>query len=137
MGVRAGGNPRYANGHRRRMVRARVLGSGRPCWICGLPIDPSLPNLDPCQGVVDEALPVSQGGSPYQGANCLPAHRCCNAWRSTKPVPVVHAVQSMVSAMGGASTPPQWCAMARKAMAAARRRESVEQQAQVDTSTEW
>ena len=130
-------NPRYANGHRRRMVRARVLGQGRPCWICGLPIDPSLPNLDPCQGVVDEALPVSQGGSPYQGGNCLPAHRCCNAWRSTKPVAVVREVQSAIASMGGATTPQQCCAMARAVLAAIRRDKAIGLPQQVEQSTDW
>lgn len=111
-----GGNPRRTNGHRRDVLRARVLSRGDPCWVCGLPIDPAVPNLHPCQGVVDELVPVSQGGSPYHGGNCAPAHRCCNNWRKAKPVSVVRQVQAVVAAMGGASTPQEWCALARRVM---------------------
>ncbi len=130
-------NPRRANGHRRDALRARVLGRGEPCWICGLPIDPSLPNLHPCQGVVDEAVPVSQGGSPLDPDNCLPAHRCCNSWRSAKPVTVVREVQSAIASHGGAATPQQWCAMARAVLAAVRRGNALGLPQQVERSTDW
>lgn len=113
-------NPRRAYGHRRDALRARVLGRGEPCWICGLPIDPSEPNLSPCQGVVDELVPVSKGGSPLDPGNCAPTHRCCNAWRSDKPVALVRLVQSRVASLGGASDPLAWCAMARRVMPAIR-----------------
>ena len=56
----ADGNPRRSNGHRRDALRARVLARDGTCWMCGLPIDRSLPNLHPCQGVVDELVPVSR-----------------------------------------------------------------------------
>nr|DAE55154.1 MAG TPA: NinG protein [Caudoviricetes sp.] len=108
-------NPRRSNGHRRDALRRRVLGRGDPCWICGLPIDPSEPNLSPVQGVVDEVVPVSRGGSPYDPGNCRAAHRCCNAWRSSKPEAFVRLVQQRVSLMGGAGTPPAWCALAKRA----------------------
>ena len=130
-------NPRRANGHRRDALRARVLGRGDPCWICGLPIDPSLPNLNPCQGVVDEAVPVSQGGSPLDPGNCLPAHRCCNSWRGAKPVAVVREVQSAIASNGGATTPQQWCAMARAVLAAVRRGKAIGLPQQVEQSTDW
>ena len=135
----AGGgvNPRSANGHRRRVLRARVLGRGDPCWICGLPIDRSLPNLHPCQGVVDELVPVSHGGSPYQDANCAAAHRCCNNWRKTKPVAVVREVQRMVSMMGGAASPQGWCAMAARALAALRSGSAQALREQPCASTDW
>ena len=108
-------NPRRANGHRRDALRRRVLGRGDPCWICGLPIDPAEPNLSPCQGVADELVPVSKGGSPLDPGNCAPAHRCCNAWRSDKPVALVRLVQSRVASIGGAGDPLSWCALARRA----------------------
>ena len=113
-------NPRRANGHRRDALRARVLGRGEPCWICGLPIDPSEHNLSPVQGVVDELVPVSKGGSPLDPGNCAPTHRCCNAWRSAKSVSLVRLVQSRVASLGGASDPLAWCAMARRVMPAIR-----------------
>lgn len=60
----ADGNPRRSNGHRRDALRARVLARDGACWMCGLPIDRSLPNLHPCQGVVDVLEVVSREVSP-------------------------------------------------------------------------
>ena len=41
------GSSRYANGHRRRQLRARLRAQGLPCAICGQPIDYDLPAGDP------------------------------------------------------------------------------------------
>lgn len=79
------GNPRRANGARRTAIRARLKASGRPCGICGQPIDYSAPyrlpdgHINPFAFVVDEIVPVSRGGDPLDIANCQPAHYCCNA----------------------------------------------------------
>lgn len=106
--------------------------------MCGLPIDPSLPNLDPCQGVVDELVPVSQGGSPYQASNCVAAHRCCNNWRKAKPVGMVERVRAVVaSGMGGASSPQEWCAKARAALLAMRHGVSAVASEPPRPSTDW
>ena len=87
---------RYANGHRRRQVRAWLESQGLPCHICGQPIDYSLKWwVDPKDGKrkrhpmsfeVDELVPVSLGGSPYDKANLAPAHRICNQKRGNKVV---------------------------------------------------
>ena len=84
-------NPRYANGARRRAIRARWQAIGDPCHICGKPIDYSLGMVtDPRTGrrrphpmsfVVDEIVPVRFGGSPIDFANTRPAHWICNARR--------------------------------------------------------
>lgn len=79
------GNPRRANGHRRDQIRKRLKASGRPCALCGAPIDYAAPYLldngrvNPWCFVVDEVLPVSRGGDPLDIANCQPAHHLCNA----------------------------------------------------------
>lgn len=132
-----GGNPRRSNGWRRDQLRRRVLARGEPCWICGMPIDTSLPNLHPCQGVVDELVPVSRGGSPYEGANVAVAHRCCNSWRKTKPVAVVRQVQEVVARMGGAQTPQLWCVKAKQAQVLLARGEESAAMARPKTSTDW
>ena len=94
------GNPRYANGARRRKIRDRWKAIGAPCGICGKPIDYSLGYItDPVTGkrrphpmsfVVDEICPVSkwrEGGfsSAMEAAttfsNTRPAHYSCNARR--------------------------------------------------------
>ena len=85
------GNPRQSNGSLRRKQRARWKSLGLPCGICGKPIDYSLGMIvDPATGrkrphpmsfVVDEIVPVSQGGSPFEFSNTRPAHWICNARR--------------------------------------------------------
>lgn len=83
-------NPRNANGHRRRQLRARVLASEADCWLCGLPVDKGLHHLDPMAPEVDEVIPVSLGGDPLSRANTRLAHRICNQRRgngtNAKPV---------------------------------------------------
>lgn len=71
-------NVRYANGHRRRSIRARWASIGAPCALCGKPIDYSLPAGHPMSFEVDEIVPVSRGGDPLDFANTQPAHRICN-----------------------------------------------------------
>ena len=74
-------NPRYANGHRRRQLRTRVLIEEDCCWLCGGFVDKSLLFLDPWAAVIDEVIPVSKGGNPYDRSNVRLAHRRCNARR--------------------------------------------------------
>ena len=84
-------NPRYANGSRRRAIRARWKSIGAPCALCGKPIDYTLGMVtDPGTGirrphpmsfVVDETVPVSLGGDPLDFNNTRPAHWICNARR--------------------------------------------------------
>jgi 5-methylcytosine-specific restriction endonuclease McrA len=84
-------NPRYANGHRRRLLRARVLAEEDHCHICGRPVDKDLPYLHPWSAVVDELVAVSRGGSPYSRDNVRLAHRLCNVRRGngTRQRPVI------------------------------------------------
>jgi 5-methylcytosine-specific restriction endonuclease McrA len=77
-------NPRNANGHRRRQLRAKVLREEDHCGICGQWVDKTLDYLDPRAPEVDEIIPVSLGGSPYERTNCRLAHRLCNQKRSNK-----------------------------------------------------
>ncbi len=72
------GVSRYANGHRRRQLRARLKAQGMPCAICGGAIDYDLPAGDPMSFEVDEIIPVSLGGSCLDYENVQAAHRICN-----------------------------------------------------------
>ena len=74
-------NPRSTNGHRRRQLRARILEEEDVCWLCGKPVDKSLPHGLPGSAEVDEVQPVSLGGSPFDRTNCRLAHRLCNQRR--------------------------------------------------------
>ncbi|OOL29554.1 hypothetical protein GQ85_25195 [Rhodococcus rhodochrous] len=76
-------NPRRANGHRRSKLRARVLAEEDVCALCRRPVDKTLTlgpdgKPHPWRGEVDEIIPVSRGGSPYERANVQLAHRTCN-----------------------------------------------------------
>lgn len=77
-------NPRNANGNARRKLRARLRAEGRPCHICGLPIDYGLPAGDPWSFEVDELVPVSRGGDPLDYSNVDAAHRICNQRRGNR-----------------------------------------------------
>ena len=84
------GNPRRANGHRRDKVRARVLREESDCWLCGKPVDKTLPPYLEGSPEVDEIVPVSLGGDPFARANCRLSHRRCNNDRGngTRPAKV-------------------------------------------------
>lgn len=61
----------------------RVKAEETHCALCGGWVDPTLHHLDPQAGVVDEDIPRSRGGSPYERSNCHLMHRACNQWKST------------------------------------------------------
>ncbi len=92
-------NPRTANGHRRRKAIARMRALANPCGICGRPIDYNLAAGHPMAFEVDEIVPVSKGGSPYEFENLEAAHRICNQRRGNKPLAVARA---LCKAMGAA-----------------------------------
>jgi hypothetical protein len=87
-------NPRRS--YKRDVLWKRVKAMGMPCHICGLPIDYSLPARHPLSYELDEVVPVSKGGDPASLANCLPAHRCCNQWRSDRSMAAVESVRAEV-----------------------------------------
>lgn len=71
-------NPRYRHAAARRRVVAAVLASESTCYLCGRPVDKSLPAHLPGSPEVDEDIPVSRGGSPTARENCHLAHHSCN-----------------------------------------------------------
>lgn len=76
-------NPRYANGHRRRNLRTRVLREETHCGICSEPVDKAIPTPDPMSAEVDEIIPISLGGDPLDRRNVQLTHRVCNICKST------------------------------------------------------
>lgn len=116
-----GSNPRSANGSRRRSLLKRMRAVGAPCWICGLPIDYSLPARHPLSFECDELVPVSRGGSPYDPANCAAAHRCCNQWRSNRSVQTVERMRGEARERFGAWASPQAFCEAMRALKSSQR----------------
>lgn len=79
-------NSRYANGHRRRQLRARILATETTCGICGQTVDKTLGRQPdgtwhPLSPEIDEIIPVSLGGDPLARSNTRLAHRICNQRR--------------------------------------------------------
>lgn len=76
-------NPRRTNGAKRNAIRRRVLAYYDTCYICGQAVDKTLKTPHPLSAEVDEVIPVSRGGSPYDWNNVRLAHRACNRLKST------------------------------------------------------
>lgn len=74
-------NPHNGNGHRRRQVVRRVRAEESHCALCDEYVNQALHHLDPMSGVVDEDVPRTRGGSPYERDNCHLMHRACNRWK--------------------------------------------------------
>lgn len=88
-----------ANGARRRALVKRVRATETDCALCDKPVDPAItvqpgehgtrcPTSDcggciphPMRGEVDEDIPRSRGGSPYERDNCHLMHRKCNQYK--------------------------------------------------------
>ena len=85
------GNPRQANGGRRRNLRARVLAAYDTCALCGLPVDKNLPPGLDGSPEVDEKVAVSLGGDPLAWENVQLTHRLCNRRKGNGIKPVRHA----------------------------------------------
>jgi len=80
-----------------------TIRKGEPhCWICGQPIDYTLPHLDPGAFVVDHVIPLDKGG-PDTLDNKRAAHRECNRAKSNKPhAPIIRRSGSLRRPLGGA-----------------------------------
>ena len=77
-------DPRKKNPALRNSLRARVIATYDTCAICGREVDKTLPYLDPLAPEVDEIVPVSRGGSPYDWDNLQLVHRICNQKKGNK-----------------------------------------------------
>lgn len=67
-----------------RRIRAQVLAESALCWLCGHPLNKTLPRDHPLAAVVDHVIPLSKGGDPLDRANLRAAHRRCNATKGAR-----------------------------------------------------
>lgn len=58
-----------------------MLTEEHDCWLCGQPVDKTLPPFQDGSPEVDEITPIALGGDPIDRANCRLAHRLCNIRR--------------------------------------------------------
>ena len=72
-----------------RRLKAKLKAAGAPCWVCGSPIDLSLPWWDPWSHTVDHLRPLTLDGDPLDEANVASAHRRCNQVRGYVQLPAV------------------------------------------------
>lgn len=104
--------PANANGHRRRQLRARVLAEETHCALGGELVDKTLGMLPgqhgpkcrggncagciphPYRAEVDEDLPRSRGGSPYERSNTHLMCRYHNRLKGTLTIAEFHAKQT-------------------------------------------
>ena len=65
-------------------LRKRVYAMTDICGVCGRPVDKTLPAGSPMSPELDEIMPVSRGGSPYDIDNLQLTHRVCNRRKGAK-----------------------------------------------------
>lgn len=77
-------------GRQRRALKARIAREESNCWLCGYPIDSSLPPNDPMARTVDEVIPrsrsVDKSRAALGRANTRAAHRQCNSEKGDRIV---------------------------------------------------
>lgn len=88
-------DPRRLDRRARAAVEAVVYAEETHCWLCGIPVDFSLPSGNPGAKTVDEIIPVSRGGSATDRANCRLAHWSCNSRRGNRSPRVIQVRASM------------------------------------------
>ena len=69
---------------KRRRLKRRLAVTEHCCWLCGKPLDFSLPRFHPEAVEIDEEIPVSKGGNPLDRKNCHLVHRSCNLAKGAK-----------------------------------------------------
>jgi 5-methylcytosine-specific restriction endonuclease McrA len=62
-----------------RRARARVLATQTVCWLCGQPVDRSLPWPHPMSATIDHRVALAAGGAELDPANLALAHFGCNS----------------------------------------------------------
>jgi 5-methylcytosine-specific restriction endonuclease McrA len=86
---------RYGKSQRRAELVARVKATQDTCYLCGEPVNKSLPAGHPCSAEVDDIIPVSHGGNPNDIKNLALAHKSCNLKKSDKSLTYFRETQRL------------------------------------------
>ena len=70
---------RFRSGRAWQRARAQVIEESEVCWICGDPVDRSLPGTHPEGPTVDHVRALARGGAQLDRANLRLAHLRCNS----------------------------------------------------------
>ena len=62
-------------------LKRQVWREERVCWLCGKPVDKSLPHTSRWSKSLDHVLPLHRGGAMLARSNARLAHRTCNVSR--------------------------------------------------------
>ena len=71
-----------------RKARAAVLARESVCYLCGLPVDKSLPGSSPMGPTVDHTEARAAGGPLYDPSNLHLAHQICNSRKNSMQLAV-------------------------------------------------
>lgn len=77
-------DPRKTHPELRASIRRRVYAMYDHCAICGREVDTTLKPGTPLSPELDEIIPVSRGGSPYDIDNIQLTHKICNLRKGSK-----------------------------------------------------
>ena len=69
-----------------RRARAAVLARENVCYLCGEPVDKTLPGSSPAGPTVDHTMARASGGSLYDLSNLHLAHQICNSRKGKQPL---------------------------------------------------
>jgi 5-methylcytosine-specific restriction endonuclease McrA len=72
------------SGQRWLKVSAQVKAEESLCWLCGKPIDKSLPRRHRLGFTVDHVVPLLLDGPELERSNLRAAHMACNSARSNR-----------------------------------------------------
>ena len=67
-----------------RKLRAQVLREEDVCYICGRPVDKTLPGTAPMGPQVDHIVARSEGGAVFERSNLHLVHSRCNQRKKNK-----------------------------------------------------
>lgn len=67
-------------------MRARVMARESVCYLCGRPVDKSLPGTSPMGPSVDHVEARSRGGSVFDEQNLHLVHKICNSMKGSRTI---------------------------------------------------